>query len=79
MKDYIILAAIIVICLVSGFLIGRFGMKRTYDGDIIIEPTEDTDRDAIRFVLNLELDEIEKKQHLVFKVRNHLSQKSQPV
>lgn len=79
MKEYVILICIIVVCLGLGFIIGRFGLKKHIDGTVVIEQTEDGERDRIRFVLDLELDEIKAKTQLVFKVENDLSQKSQAV
>jgi hypothetical protein len=45
----------------------------------VIETTEDGERERIRFVLDLELDEIRYKTQLVLKVENGISKKSQAV
>lgn len=79
MKEYIILICIIFICLGFGFVIGRFGLKKHIDGTVVIEQTEDGKRDRIRFVLDLELDEIKSKTQLVLKVENDLSKNSQVI
>ncbi len=79
MKEYVILVCIAIVCLAIGFIIGRFGLKKNIDGTVVLEQTEDGERDRIRFVLDLELDEIKDKTQLVFKVENDLSQKSQAV
>lgn len=67
----------VVTCMViflSGWLIGKMGHKR--DGIIRIETNEDGSRDVIRFILNLDLDDIRKHKSLVFKVED-LSKKTQ--
>lgn len=79
MKEYVILICIIVVCLGIGFVIGRLSLKKHIDGTVVLEQTEDGERDRIRFVLDMELDEIKDKTQLVFKVENDLSQKSQAV
>ena len=79
MKEYLILAAIIIVSLVFGFIFGRFGIKKHHDGAVDIERTEDGERERIRFVLDLDLDEIKGKSQLILGVENHLSQNSQPV
>ncbi len=63
-----------------GFLTGRRIRKSQCDGTIFIEPTEDPNRDRVRFVLNLELDDIRKKKRLIFDVTaDSHSQNSQSV
>lgn len=79
MKEYIIIGCIILACLAFGFVIGRFGLKQHRDGTVVIETTEDGERERIRFVLDLELDEIRYKTQLVLKVENDISKKSQVV
>lgn len=65
----IICIAISAICAyLLGFLTGRRIRKSQCDGTIFIEPTEDPNRDRVRFVLGLELDDIRKKRRLVFNV-----------
>ncbi len=73
----VIMAAII--SFVVGFAIGRIRRKQKSDGQIFVEPTEETDRERIRFVLNIELDDIVKKQQILFDVKNMRSQNSQSI
>ena len=72
---WLILIFTIIVC----FFIGRFSVNNKYDGNVFIEPTEDEDRDRIRFVLEMELDDIKKMKKITFKVNNVESQNSQPV
>lgn len=68
----IILACVVLfICFTVGFLVGRFARKK--DGTVIIEKTEDGQRERIRFVMDLELDEIRDKSLLIFKVEDMIS------
>ncbi len=59
----------------SGWLIGKLGSNS--DGIIRIESNQDGSRDVIRFILDLDLDDIRSKKQLKFKVED-LSQNSQP-
>ena len=58
----------------SGWLIGK--MSREKGGTIRIETNEDGSRDVIRFILNLDLDDIRKEKEILFRVED-LSKKSQ--
>lgn len=79
MREYIILIAVSLIWLGLGFMFGRFMLKRHRDGSVVIELTEDKERERVRFVLDLDLDEIKYKNQLVLKVENNLSQNKQAV
>lgn len=59
----------------SGWIIGK--MSREKSGVIRIESNEDGSRDVIRFILNLDLDDIRKEKAILFKVED-LSQNSHP-
>lgn len=59
----------------SGWIIGK--MSREKGGTIRIETNEDGSRDVIRFILNLDLDDIRKEKTISFKVED-LSQNSHP-
>lgn len=72
-KQYVILAAIVIFCLIVGFVIGRFRLRKKKDGTVIIELTEDRQRDRVRFVLDLDLDDIKKKSFLTLEVQNMLN------
>lgn len=74
MQQYIILAAAIVISLWIGFIVGRIVLKKQKDGSVIIEKTEDGERERVRFVLEPDLDELKHKKRLVLYVENTLSQ-----
>ena len=67
----------IVLSLIIGFILGRIKPKQQYDGTIFVERTEDPNRDRVRFVLNLELDDIRKCKTLSFEVKTNESQNSQ--
>jgi len=79
MREYVILGSVIIICLFLGFIFGRFGMKKHHDGAVILETTEDGERDRIRFVLDVDLDALKDKSQLTLKVENNLSQNQQAV
>ena len=72
--DYISIFLIVLSMFLLGFLIGRMTKKTNANGTIIIEPSDDGERERIRFVLNMELDEIKTKHEMIFKVENQLSQ-----
>lgn len=75
MPDIYVKIIIGALCLIVGYLIGKFwDDKETFDGTIVIEPGED-DREVMRWVLDMELDDISQKEKILFKVENHLSQK----
>ena len=62
-----------------GFLCGMNLRKKHSDGTIIIEPTEDDDREKVIWKLDMELDDIKKYSQIVFDVKNTTSKKSQLV
>lgn len=67
--------AVFVFIFFSGWIIGK--MSREKGGTIRIETNEDGSRDVIRFILNLDLDDIRKEKAILFKVED-LSQNSHP-
>lgn len=71
----IFIAAMVVGIFLIGFLAGKSIRKNQCDGTIFIEPTEDPNRDRVRFVLDLELDDIRKRKRLIFLVQNTDSKK----
>jgi hypothetical protein len=71
--------AVIALATFVGFLAGMIAMKKRSDGTIIIEPTEEDDGERLIWKLDLELDDIKKRDQIVFKVENNTSQKSQSV
>ena len=73
MQQYIILAAAVVISLWIGFIIGRIVLKKQKDGSVVIEKSEDGERERVRFVLEPDLDELKYKKRLVLYVENTLS------
>ena len=74
--EYIEIGLILFAMVLLGFGFGRYGFKKQkYDGTVILETTEDGERDRIRFVLDMELDEITTKDQLLLKVSNQLSKK----
>ena len=74
MREYLILIGLSVLWLVAGFIFGKLSSKTKPNGTIIIEPTEDGERERVRFVLDMDLDEIKTKRCLIFTVENQLSQ-----
>lgn len=74
MEEYIILAAAILISWWCGFVVGRAALKKHKDGDVVIEMTEDGERERVRFVLENDLDELKHRKRLVLYVDNTLSQ-----
>lgn len=79
LNNYLIIIAATIISFGIGFIIGRISTSKKSDGVIFVEPTEDADRERIRFVLNLELDDIVKRNQLLFEVKNMHSQNSQAI
>lgn len=69
--------AVVLIAMAIGFLLGLTLTKRKIDGTIIIEPTEDTDRERLIWKLDMDLDDIKKHSQVVFNVENNTSKKSQ--
>ncbi len=71
------LVLIFVLAIVAGFIIGRLSKKQKHDGWIVIEPTEDEDRERLVWKLDMELDDIKKSQQITFRVADNTSKKSQ--
>ena len=71
--------AVVIIAAAIGLLLGLTLMKRKIDGTIVIEPTEDTDRERLIWKLDMDLDDIKKHSQVVFNVENNTSKKSQLV
>lgn len=67
-KWVLIFIVAIVFSFIFGWVLSKYLNKKSDDGMIFIEPTEDGERERIRFVLNMELDDIKKKTFLIFKV-----------
>lgn len=73
MQEYVLMAAAILISLWIGFILGRVVLKKKRDGSVIIERTEDGERERVRFVLENDLDELKYRKRLVLYVDNTLS------
>ena len=71
------LVLIFVLAVVAGFIIGRLSKKQKHDGWIVIEPTEDEDRERLVWKLDMELDDIKKSRQITFQVADNTSKKSQ--
>lgn len=69
--------AVVLIAMAIGFLLGLTLTKRKIDGTIVIEPTEDDDRERLIWKLDMDLDDIKKHSQVVFNVENNTSKKSQ--
>ena len=74
-ENIIIIVVLIVGWFIGGIVVGKNIRKNQCDGTIFIEPTEDPNRDRVRFVLDLELDDIRKRKRLIFMVQNVDSKK----
>lgn len=69
--------AVVLIAMAIGFLLGLTLTKRKIDGTIVIEPTEEADRERLIWKLDMDLDDIKKHSQVVFNVENNTSKKSQ--
>ena len=74
-ESIIIIVVLVVGWFIAGIIVGKSIRKNQCDGTIFIEPTEDPNRDRVRFVLDLELDDIRKRKRLIFLVQNVDSKK----
>ena len=74
-KSIIVIAVLVIGWFIAGIIVGKSIRKDQCDGTIFIEPTEDPNRDRVRFVLDLELDDIRKRKRLIFLVQNVDSKK----
>lgn len=68
---------VILIAAAIGFLLGLTLTKRKIDGTIVIEPTEEDNRERLIWKLDMDLDDIKKHSQVVFNVENNTSKKSQ--
>lgn len=59
------------IAFLSGALSAYFILRPKKDGSIVIEKSEDGERDRIRFLLGMDLDEIKKYKSITFFVEDH--------
>ncbi len=75
MNEYVIYTLLVFFSLVLGFAFGRFGLKHHHDGSIVLEMTEDGERERVRFVLGLDLDQLEDRHQVTLKIENNLSKK----
>ena len=69
--------AVVFLAMAIGFLLGLTLTKRKIDGTIVIEPTEEADRERLIWKLDMDLDDIKKHGQVVFNVENNTSKKSQ--
>lgn len=74
-ESIIVIAVLVIGWFIVGIIVGKSIRKDQCDGTIFIEPTEDPNRDRVRFVLDLELDDIRKRKRLIFLVQNVDSKK----
>ena len=52
----------------------RKNAHRKKDGTVLIEPSTEEDKDVIRLIFNIELDDIKSKKELIFSVDNRTEQ-----
>lgn len=76
-KYVIVIVVLIVGWFIAGIIVGKNIRKDQCDGTIVIEPTEDGDRERLIWKLNMDLDDIKKHSQVVFNVENNTSKKSQ--
>lgn len=69
--------AVVFLAMAIGFLLGLTLTKRKNDGTIVIELTEEADRERLIWKLDMDLDDIKKHSQVVFNVENNTSKKSQ--
>ena len=69
--------AVVFLAMAIGFLLGMILTKRKIDGTIVIEPTEEANRERLIWKLDMDLDDIKKHSQVVFNVENNTSKKSQ--
>ena len=70
---------VLILAALIGFILGSSTTKKHNDGSIIIEPTEEDDGERLIWKLDMELDDIKKRNQIVFKVEDNTSKKSQSV
>jgi hypothetical protein len=75
MNEYVICILLAFVSSLIGFVFGRFGLKHHHDGSIVLEMTEDGERERVRFVLGLDLDQLEDRHQVTLKIENNLSKK----
>jgi len=75
MKEYIIYTLTFIVVWIIGYLFGRYIFSWRRNGTIVVENSEDGQRERIRFVLDMDLDDIKTKSQLVLKVEDETSQK----
>ena len=75
MNEYLIWVSVIVASLALGYIFGKLLTKKHSDGSVVLEMTEDGERERVRFVLDLDLDDLEDRKEITLKIDNRLSQK----
>ena len=77
MDERLIFACCFIIGLIAGFIIGYLTSRQKPDGEIVIEKTSDEDgeRELMRWVLEMDLDDIKKSSQIIFSVKDETSKK----
>ena len=76
--EYVVVIAVLVIgWFIAGIIVGKNIRKGQCDGTIVIEPTEEDDRERLIWKLDMDLDDIKKHSQVIFNVENNTSKKSQ--
>lgn len=73
MEKYILIVVIVAISFALGFFVCYISRKNIKDGTIVLENSSDGDRICMRFVLDIDLEDIEKKKRIELIVDNQLS------
>lgn len=75
MNEYLIWVSAIIASLALGYIFGKLLTKKHCDGSVVLEMTEDGERERVRFVLDLDLDDLEERKDITLRIDNRLSQK----
>ena len=73
MNKDIVFAIAIIFALLIGVIVGKLSCKRKPDGTIVVENSPDRERTVIRFVMDIELEEIQNRKEIRLNVDNRLS------
>ena len=77
MDERLIFVCCFIVGMIVGFIIGYLTSRQKPDGEIVIEKTSDEDgeRELMRWVLEMDLDDIKKSSQIIFSVKDETSKK----
>lgn len=73
MENYLFIVGAFLVGILFGFLLYYFILRKKKNGTVVIERTEDRERERVRFVIDMDLDEMKNRKFLLFKIENNLS------